>query len=482
MVDGGIWSPRYLAVTIANLTVVAVAAFDGLAVVAALPSVGEDLGSIAWLPFVITAYLAASAVAVVVAGPIIDAVGVRRTFRVTATWLCATTAAAAVAPTMEVLVLVRLAQGLGGGLVIAVALASVGLAYPHELRPRAFAANSLVWGLMGFGGPALAALLLTVGDWRVVFAAQIPITLGAMAAGWRSLPATRERPTRIDTDWSGVGLLTIVVVATLVMVAQIGVRWWLVAVSGLCAAFVAAAYWRHAGRSAEPVMRREHLVRFPLGVVHVSTGAVLVVGLAADNYLPLYVQTVRGASEQAAAFTLVFLTVGWTVGAVVFSRLPRTWPESTATVTGASLMIPSLVVVSAMFAVDGPLWVLFVGFFTVGISIGLVSTSGITWMQRDAAEAEMGRVNAAHQFVRTVAITAAVALGGAVLLATVDARTGAVESVRALLAGDGAVVSSATVAAIGDGVALVSGIAAVLAVPMWFFVLRAHRRRRATEI
>ena len=146
------------------------------------------------------------------------------------------------------------------------------------------------------------------------------------------------------------------------------------------------------------------------------------------------------------------------------------------------MMIPSLVVVSAMFAVDGPLWVLFVGFFMVGMSIGLVSTSGITWMQRDAAEAEMGRVNAAHQFVRTVAITAAVALGGAVLLATVDARTGAVESVRALLAGDGAVVSSATVAAIGDGVALVSGIAAVIAVPMWFFVLRAHRRRLANEI
>jgi MFS family permease len=476
-VTGGIWSPRYLAVTIANLTVVAVAAFDGLAVVAALPSVGEDLGSIAWLPFVITSYLAASAVAVVVAGPIIDAVGVRRTFRVTASWFCLTTAAAAVAPTMEVLIVVRLAQGLGGGLVIAVALAAVGLAYPHDLRPRAFAANSLVWGLMGFGGPAVAAGLLAFGDWRLVFAAQIPITLGALAAGWRSLPATRDRAGRVDTDWHGVALLTVFVVATLAAVAQLGVRWWVVAVAAAAASVVARTYWSHAGRVSDPVMRREHLVRFPLGAVHLSTAAVLIVGLAADNYLPLYVQTVRGASEQAAAFTLVFLTVGWTLGAIVFSRLPRRWPESRATVAGASTMLPALVLVTVVFAVDGPLWALFVGFSAMGVSIGLVSTSGITWMQRDAVESEMGRVNAAHQFVRTVAITVAVALGGAVLLGTVEARTGAVESVRSLLAGDAAVVDADTVAAIGDGVALISGIAAVLAVPTWVVVWRAHRRR-----
>ena len=158
--------------------------------------------------------------------------------------------------------------------------------------------------------------------------------------------------------------------------------------------------------------------------------------------------------------------------------MPRTWPESRATVAGASTMVLALVLVTLVFAVDGPLWVLFVGFSAMGVSIGLVSTSGITWMQRDAVESEMGRVNAAHQFVRTVAITAAVALGGAVLLGTVEARTGAVESVRSLLAGDAAVVDAGTVAAIGDGVALISGIAAVLAVPTWVVVWRAHRRRR----
>ncbi len=42
--SAGIWSRPYLRVTLANLVVVALVAFDALAVVAALPSMAEDLG------------------------------------------------------------------------------------------------------------------------------------------------------------------------------------------------------------------------------------------------------------------------------------------------------------------------------------------------------------------------------------------------------------------------------------------------------
>ena len=144
--EGGIWSVGYLPVTLANLTIVAIAAFDGLALVAALPSIADDLGGVALLPWVITAYLATSAVAGITAGSIIDAVGVRRTFRAAGMWFLLASAAAAAAPNMESLVAARALQGIGGGLVISVALTAVGLAYPQRLRARAFAANSMVWG------------------------------------------------------------------------------------------------------------------------------------------------------------------------------------------------------------------------------------------------------------------------------------------------------------------------------------------------
>ena len=227
---GGIWSPNYLPVTLANLTIVAIAAFDGLALVAALPSIADDLGGVALLPWVITAYLAASAVAGIMAGPIIDAVGVRRTFRAAGVWFLVTSAAAAAAPNMELLVAARALQGIGGGLVISVALTAVGLAYPQRLRARAFAANSMVWGTLGFGGPVITAGLLAVAGWRMIFVVQLPITALALAAGWRTFPSTRDKPQRIVMDGRGIALIVGLVAASLLAVAQVGVRWPLAAV------------------------------------------------------------------------------------------------------------------------------------------------------------------------------------------------------------------------------------------------------------
>ncbi|MFZ8948221.1 MAG: MFS transporter [Ilumatobacteraceae bacterium] len=476
---GGIWSSRYLAVTVANLTVVAIAAFDGLAVASALPSIADDLGRIALLPWVLTGYLATSAIAVIVAGPVIDAIGVRRTFRITGTWFLGASALAALAPTMETLIAARVLQGLGGGLVIAVALAAVGLAYPHELRPKAFAANSIVWGVMGFGGPAIAGALLAIGDWRFVFAVKLPITAVALAVGWRALPSTRERPTRITTDWIGIAWLAVVVAASLATVAQLGSDWSIVGISLAVTIAAAAGYWRHAGRADTPVLRREHLTRFPLGFVHLSTGAILIAGLAADNYLPIYVHTVRERSIEFAAFSLVFLTVGWTLGAIAFSRVPTTWPETRTTLAGSTLMIPSLTLAWLSISGGWHLGVIFTAYALIGVSIGLVSTSGVTYMQRGAAEAEMGRVNSAHQFVRTLCITYAVAIGGAILLATVDARTGDIEAVRELLAGEETVtidVPAGTVEAIADGVARAILVALGVSLAAWVVVARSHRR------
>lgn len=449
----GLWTRHYLPVTIANLTIIAIAAFDGLAIVAALPGIAEDLGDVSLLPWVITAYLATSAIAVIVAGPVIDAVGVRRTFRVTGAWFLVWSGVAAAAPTMPMLIGARVMQGLGGGLVIAVALASVGLAYPHRLRPRAFAANSLVWGGMGFGGPAIAGALLALGDWRLIFVIQLPITAIALAAGWRSLPSTRERPAHVVMDWGGVGLLAVLTLTSLVAVSEVGSRWQAALVGSVVAIASGVLYWRHSGRVEHPVLAREHITRFPLRSIHVTSGLILIAGLGADNYLPLYVQTTRGRSEGFAAFSLVFLTVGWTIGSVVFSRALQRWREVDVILLGSVTMVPSLVVGGAAVALGWALWVLFAAFAFVGLSIGFVSTAGLTLLQASSDESEMGRVNSAHQFIRTLGITYGVAAGGAILLFVVGRRVGDIDTVRDVLAGDDVSLGRRTADAIGTGLA-----------------------------
>jgi MFS family permease len=478
---GGIWSPQYLPVTLANLTIVAIAAFDGLALVAALPAIADDLGDVALLPWVITAFLATSAVAGITAGPIIDAIGVRRTFRVTGVWFLLASALAAIAPTMPLLVAARLLQGIGGGLVISVALAAVGLAYPGRLRARAFAANSMVWGVMGFGGPVITAGLLALGSWRMIFVVQLPITAVALAAGWRTLPSTRDRPQRVATDVRGIALITLLVAGSLVAVSQVGVRWWLAGITAAGAIAVGTAFWHHIGRVDDPLVARPHITRFPLRRVHLTAGLVLVAGLAADNYLPLYMQTTRGRSESFAAFSVVFLTVGWTSAAFIVSRLLERWHESDMILGGAILMLPATAVAGLGVALTWPIPVIFTGFFLMGAAIGFVSTSGLTLLQASADDTEMGRVNAAHQFVRTICITYGVAVGGAILLLTVDRQIGDVEVVRDALRGEDVVATGPTLDAIRDGLAWVhvfSGAVAIAcltaAITLWRLI-RAGR-------
>ena len=464
--------------TIAMVVVQGLAAFDGMAVIAALPSIAADLGDVSLLPWVSTAYLGTSAVAVLIGGPIIDAIGVRRTFRITGLWFLMASAAAAVAPSMPLLVAVRVVHGFGGGLVMAVVLATVGIAYPASLRRRAFAAVSMVWGVMSFGGPALAGLLLAVGGWRFVFAVQLPLTTLALAVGWSTLPGTRRRPTAISTDWVGVALISSVVVLLLAAVGQIGIRW---SVSGGSAALAVAAgavYWWHAGRVNEPILARTHITRFPLAWVHLTAGLVMIAGLAVENYLPLYVQLTRGRSVEFAAFSITFLSVGWTSGSFIFSRLLSHWRESAVILLGAVLSVPSLAAAGLLVAREGSLTWILGTFVFVGLGVGFVSTASQTLMQAASDESEMGRVNAAHQFVRNLSITLAVALGGAVILSVVDAQVGDVETVRGVLAGEDVTVGAETMAAVGDGLALAHVPSVVMALGCLWVAVSLIRREK----
>jgi MFS family permease len=458
---GGIWSADYLPVTLANLTIVAIAAFDGLALVAALPSIADDLGGVALLPWVITAYLATAAVAGIMAGPIIDAVGVRRTFRATGVWFLFASAAAAAAPNMELLVAARALQGIGGGLVISVALTAVGLAYPQRLRARAFAANSMVWGTLGFGGPVITAGLLAVAGWRMIFVIQLPITVLALAAGWRTLPSTRDKPQRIIMDGRGIILIVGFVGASLFAVAQVGVRWPFAAVGAVAAMAFGRAFWTNSGRADGPLVARTHITRFPLKRIHLTSGLVLIAGLAADNYLPLYMQTTRGRSESFAAFSVLFLTVGWSTAAFLVSRLLERWREADAILLGSILMIPAVIWAGVGVALTWPIPVIFGAFYVMGAAIGFVSTAGLTLLQASADDSEMGRVNSAHQFIRTIGITYGVAVGGAILLFVVGNQIGDVEVVREVLGGEDVTASAPTLDAIRDGLVWVLGFSGI---------------------
>lgn len=449
-------SPELLPASIAIYLTVALVAFEGLAVSAALPQVAADLGYIDLLPWVITAYLLTSGVATVVAGPLVDSLGTRTMFRWSVGLFTVAGTIAAFAPSMPLMVGARLLQGAGGGLVVAVGLAAVGLVYPSHLVGRAFAANSTVWGVMGVMGPALAALLLTVASWRWIFGVNLPLGLICLVAGWKVMPGPTEGAEKASVDLIGAGLITGFLLTTLLAVDELS---WLSVPWLLSALTIAYLYSRHARRVPRPVLRLEHLLRQPYSGLAGGIGLMLAGAVGVNAFLPLYVQGGRGGTPALAAWSVLFFTIGWTTGSNLAALATRRESESLVTMSGFAFTLPGLGLVSASVWAGSPIWFVFAAFTVVGVGIGISTNAALTLLGDRTPSGQIGRAVAGHHFARSQGFTFGIALAGAVILLAVAARIGDVEAVQSLLAGEASDAGAATAGAIESGFGLAALIA-----------------------
>jgi len=422
-----------LPASIAIYTTVALVAFEGLAVTAALPQVAADLGNVGLLPWVITAYMLTSGVATLVAGPLVDSLGARKVFRWSVTVFSLAGGLAALAPTMNLMIAARALQGIGGGLVVAIGLAAVKMIYPSHLIGRAYAANSTVWGVMGVAGPALAALLLTVADWRWIFGVNVPLGAVSLLAGWRVMPGPAPEAEVSKLDIRGTVLVTAFILSILIAVDRLGTIsiLWLVASIGMV-----YLYWFHARRVPGPVVKPEHLIRQPYSGLAAGMGLMLAGAIGINGYLPLYVQGGRGVAPALAAWSVIFLTVSWTTGSNISAMLTKRFAESQIVVSGFGLTVPGLTLIWISSAASWELAWIFSGFVLAGLGVGISTNAALTLLGDATPSAQIGRAMSGHHFARTQGFTLGVALAGAVILLVTGRALGDIETVRQLLAGE----------------------------------------------
>lgn len=468
-----LFAPDLRGATVAILLTVALAAFEGLAVAAALPQVAADLGDIDLLPWVITAFGLTSGVATVATGPLVDSAGVSRVFRVGVVVFIAGGVASGLVRSMPLLIAARLLHGAGAGATIAVGLAAVGLVFPRRLVGRAFALNSTVWGVMGVAAPALAAALLTVGSWRWIFLINLPLGAFALAAGWRAMPASAPAGGSGRPDAVGLLMVALFTGAVLVAVDALGPG---SLVAGSAALVVGWLYLRRARHSGSPALRPRHVVEAPFGPLAWSISLLLSGALAVEAFVPLYVQGGRGGGTAITAWSVLFFTVGWTAGANVSSRVLDRAAESTVIAGGFALALPGALAVTLLAAADAPLWSVFAALTALGTGVGAGTNAALTLLRAVADDDELGRATAAHQFLRNQGITVGAALGGATILLVVGRTIGDIERVRELLSGGATTTSTVVADAIADGfvAAGFAGAAVIAAGTVPLLVLRRH--------
>jgi EmrB/QacA subfamily drug resistance transporter len=167
---------------------------------------GATVGAATWL---ITIYAVTFAAFLAPAGRVADVVGRRALLVAGVGSFTALSLMAALAPTLETLLLARALQGAAAAAMIPASLAVVLMDTPPERRAAAIGAWSAAGALAAAAGPALGGVLVDAFGWRSLFLVNVPVGI-AIVYGARVIPATggsRGRfPDVVGTVLLGLGI------------------------------------------------------------------------------------------------------------------------------------------------------------------------------------------------------------------------------------------------------------------------------------
>ena len=174
------------------------AALNEFALNVALPSIrdefGLDLSTVRWT---LLAFLIADAAVLILAGRYGDRVGRRRTSVIGLVVIVLGSLVCAFAPTFTVLIVGRVIEGIGMGILFSGLLALIADAVPRELIGRAFGLWAFIGALSVLLSPVIGGALAEVASWRWIFGVNSLIAIAALVAARRViLPVTVPSPSR----------------------------------------------------------------------------------------------------------------------------------------------------------------------------------------------------------------------------------------------------------------------------------------------
>ena len=340
----------------------AIVAIEIMIVATILPAVEDDLQGLELYGWTFAALTLASFGAVPISGKLTDRLGPRVVFAGAIAIYGVGLVMAATAPTMLVLVIARFVQGIGGGGLYVVSLATVAKTYPARIRPRVMALLASMWIVPGLLGPTIGAVIAETVSWRWAFVAPLPLILfGAILV----MPALRG--IRVSEDES-----RIPVIASLMLMVGIGVF-----LGGLTHLSVWSIPLCLVGLVvAIPALRRitpPGTLTARAGIPAASAAAFLasVAFFATDGFVTLMLTETRGLSIGVAGIVLTTASIAWAAGSWWQSRVIGRWGARVMTAIGGALIGTGSAIV-AIGLLDVPVVVPYVGWTIGALGMGIV--------------------------------------------------------------------------------------------------------------
>ncbi|MCS5598148.1 MAG: MFS transporter [Rhodospirillales bacterium] len=155
-----------------------------------MPTIVADIGGAQFYSWTVMLYMVGSIIGSSSAGPVKELFGRRNGYVFSGLLFAIGNLGAFFAPDMVILLIWRLVQGLGGGLMISQSFGLVGDVFPSELRVRILSLISTTWGLATIIGPGFGGIFAEFTIWRAAFACVVPLGLVFVLMAWRFIPSS----------------------------------------------------------------------------------------------------------------------------------------------------------------------------------------------------------------------------------------------------------------------------------------------------
>ncbi|SMC91426.1 MFS transporter [Rhizobium sp. RU36D] len=362
-------APRYAMTTSMLCLGVALYAFNGFLVTTSLPTAVEEFGGAALISWALTLYLAASIVAGASAALLKQALGGKATLLLAALLFLAGTLIAGLAENMATVLLGRILQGIGEGIVAAVCYALIPEMYPEKLIAKVFGAEAGVWAVAAFGAPVLAGWLTETISWRAAFLINVPMILIFLALALVIAPRRAGGP-RPAFRLPGLRLTLLSLGLLAILFAGVSGPLSAALLSAVAAVLLIATILFDK-RAEESIMPAEAFsLRSPVGL---GLWVVLMMPVAQATsgvYLVYGLQHVWSLSPTAAGALYALMAISWSTTAILVANIKLKQHTDRLIWLGPLCQIFGLGLLFSAFA-SGELAPVFAGQLVIGAGFGM---------------------------------------------------------------------------------------------------------------
>ena len=394
-------------------------AMDALIMTAAMPTIVAELGGLHLYSWVYSAYLLARAVSLPVFGKLGDLFKNKHIFLISIAIFLLSSTTAGFSSNMAFLIVCRVFQGIGSGGIFAMVYIVLADISPPGQRIKTMSFASSVWGIASVLGPTLGGFIVSYVSWRWIFFINVPLGLFSLGGIAFFLVEIREKRSKVSLDLLGVLTLSVSIVGLLSLFLAGGKDFaWSspqVMVLLLVTILAGIGFFYCEKRAEDPIISMEFFKKrgFAIGNASVFMSSFAIFAFFA--FAPIFIQGAQGKSPMQVGIAMLSLSLGWSIGSIIFGQISNRLGAKTAAIMGAMCLVVGCGL-SLRFDTETSMLFSFLVFQLVGFGMGFVALSTLVIVQNAVDPSDLGVATASHQFMRTFGGTVGIGICGGLLM------------------------------------------------------------------